>query len=427
MFITEPTRGSKNTIITPKLRLSKKVVTSIECEKEVTVTKNKYKDESINTNPPKKSILEKIDQKSRSSRSLNKSNSNKITFLNNKKGKNKTITIIKVPLNENMVRHNVGNDISQSVQNNTENTQSNVHSNVQALSNTEFKDVGIETDLLSNKIDQVTETDEDLLNHCIVVKQTFDSLDIPNVSLTNPKSETPKDEIYDIINKKETDLNIKNSNLHKSEQKIVDSYFHKSASYIIGRATLTYTTKQKIDFHVVGNNDILQSHLPSSHFPLNVVSVFNKEMKTKSGDSCDDRDENKSHDGVEYLNDLTSVDSSYIFGNDKLVKPSDIISTIKVNDSLLQSDYISEQFQRELNFIDSFFESLQYLESCSLTDKCMTDKKVESWINNSGNELKQFEDESFLTKFENDVDDTKTMASRSLCLVSVTLFICKQL
>ncbi|CAH2103128.1 unnamed protein product [Euphydryas editha] len=415
----EPTRSSKNTIITPKLSLSKKIVTSIECEKEVTVTKNKCKDESINIIPPKKLITEKT----RPSRSSNKTCYNKMTLLNDKKGKNKKLTIIQVPLEENVIRHDVTTDISQGILNTTEDTRNKANTNVQMFNNTTFKDVSIETDLISNKIDQETEVDDDLLTHCNKMKETFDSLDIPNISLTNPKSETPKEEVYDIINTKSTELNSENTNSDKIEQKIIDSCFHKTASYIISRATLTYTTKQKIDFHVVGNNEVLQSHLKSSPFPLNVVSVFKKEMKTKNSDSCDEvvyeREENKSHD--EYLNDLTSIDSSYIFDNDKLVKPSDIISTIKVNETLLQSDYISEQFQRELNFIDSFFESLQYLESCSLTDKCITDKKVENWINNSGCELKKFEDESFLTKFENDVDDTKTMASRSLCLLNLLI------
>ncbi|XP_047544252.1 uncharacterized protein PF3D7_1120600-like isoform X1 [Vanessa atalanta] len=417
----ESTRNNKNAILSPKLSLSKKMVTSHESEKEVSVMKNKYRDDNVPKVPPKKSISEKT----KSSRSSTKLYHNRITLLNDKKGKNKPVTIIQVPLDETMMRRDVASEISQDTLTNTEKTLNHVNCAIQAINNTTFKDMSVGTDLVSKKIDQVTETYEDYLNQCFDENKTFDSLDIPNVNLTYNKNDIPKNEIYDMINTNASEVSFINTNSHKSEQKVTDSCFHKSTSYIISRATLTCTTRQKIDFHVVGNNSVLQSHLTSSPFPLNVVSVYKNEIKSKDrSDNYENhghsRTENKSHDDVEYSNDMTSINSSYIFDNDKLVKPSDLISTIKVNDSLLQSDFICEQFQRELNFIDSFFESLQYLESCSLSDKCLTDKEVENWINTS-HELKNLEYGSFLTEFENDVDDTETMASRSLCLLNLLI------
>ncbi|XP_050360563.1 uncharacterized protein LOC126780284 isoform X2 [Nymphalis io] len=420
----EPARSNKNAILSPKLSLSKKMVTSHENEKEVSIMKNKYKDDNVHKVPPKKTVSDRT----RSSRSSTKLYHNRITLLNDKKGKSKPVTIIQVPLDENIVRLDVATEISQESINNTEKTLNNIHSSIQALNNTTYKDISVGTDIVTNKIDRVTETYEDFVNHCFKENKTFDSLDIPNVSLTYTKTDIPKEDnkkIYDMINTNASEVSFIDTNSHKSEQEINDSCFHKSTSYIISRATLTCTTRQKIDFHVVGNNAVLQSHLSCSPFPLNVVSVYKNEIKNKDhSDNCEELGhswaENKSHDDVEYSNDMTSINSSYIFDNDKLVKPSDIISTIKVSDSLLRSDFICEQFQRELNFIDSFFESLQYLESCSLSDKCITDKEVENWINTS-HELKNFEYGSFLTEFENDVDDTETMASRSLCLLNLLI------
>lgn len=357
---------------------------------------------------------------------------------NGVQGSHQPVSVIHVPLDVKPEKQDRATATSPEILNINENNLSPLDTSVQKINNTNLKDVMVETDLWPKKVDQVTEIDENCLYDKSldnVMKKSFDSLDIPNVSLMNKRSDMPKEEVVDIVNK--DNYIIENSpvnNGKRNEEKVIESHFHKNTSYIISRATLTYTTRQKINFHLVSNNDVLQSHLSSKpySYPLNVVSVFKQEMKKQ--EDVEDRKQNyvKKDDDtrsiVNHTKDLTPINCSYVFDNHKLVKPSDIISTIKVNSSLLQRDYICEQFQRELNFIDSFFESLQYLESCSLTENSITDKKVENFIN-SGHDLSNIEFGSFLSKFEDEVniDDTDTMASKNLCLVSTVLFNCKQL
>lgn len=348
------------------------------------------------------------------------------------KGTNKPVSIIHVPIEDKREKHDVATTMSPHIVDINEPTLTTADSSIQVANEMNVKDAMIETNLLPKKVDQVTEISEDFTLNNIVENtksQSFDSLDIPNVSLMNKHSDIPKEEVIDLFNK--DNYYIKNNPCTekslRNEEKLIESHFNNNTSYIISRATVTYTTRQKIDFHVVGNNEMLQSHLSSNQYsyPFNVVSVFKQEMENQ--DSCnkhnkyDDKND-KAHVNLAHLKDLTSFNCSYVFGNDKLMKPSDIISTIKDNSSLLhQRDYICEQFQRELNFIDSFFESLQYLESCSLSEKSVTEKKVENFINNNGHNLSNIELGSFLSKFEEDVnvDDNDTMASKNLCLVSV--------
>lgn len=356
---------------------------------------------------------------------------------NGVQGSHQPVSVIHVPLDVKPEKQDRATATSPEILNINENNLSPLDTSVQKINNTNLKDVMVETDLWPKKVDQVTEIDENCLYDKSldnVMKKSFDSLDIPNVSLMNKRSDMPKEEVVDIVNKDNYIIENSPVNNGKNEEKVIESHFHKNTSYIISRATLTYTTRQKINFHLVSNNDVLQSHLSSKpySYPLNVVSVFKQEMKKQ--EDVEDRKQNyvKKDDDtrsiVNHTKDLTPINCSYVFDNHKLVKPSDIISTIKVNSSLLQRDYICEQFQRELNFIDSFFESLQYLESCSLTENSITDKKVENFIN-SGHDLSNIEFGSFLSKFEDEVniDDTDTMASKNLCLVSIVLFNCKQL
>ncbi|XP_045784808.1 uncharacterized protein LOC123880637 isoform X2 [Maniola jurtina] len=479
--VTRASRSSRSINSPSKYSLNKKKSTR-ESEKEVPVTKNKLKEECVTKLPPKKVTVNKTTvERTRLRKSPNELNQNNKALLKDIKLKYKPIPVIHVPLDETLLNCDVSTEVSEDICNLAEIKSHKVNSSFQ-VTNTKFNDIHIGTqnsveygtevllsemkqgteislkkveqgtEVLVNKVDQATEVlltkvdketevDQDFIENEYDLKKTFDSLDIPNVSLINSnKSDVPKDDIVDIINSQQSVVINKDPHIldipmnvisQKDETDFRESQLHNN-SYIISRATLTYTTKQKINFHVVGNNELLQAHAPSSRFkyPMNVVSVYKNELKNQEYQGAcrklyyDRNDENdKSHDELEHLKNSTSVDCSNVFINDKLVKPSDIISTIKVNNSLVQSDYICEQFQRELNFIDSFFESLQYLESCSLSDKCVDEKEVENWINNSGNELKHLEFGSFLSKFENEIniDDSKTMASKSLCLLNLLI------
>lgn len=453
-----------------KYSSTNKRLSSRENIKEIPVAKNKLKDERSTKLPPKKLTNKSL------IKSSNKLQQNNACLLKDIKAKRKPISIIHVPLDEKLPKRDVATEVTEDIEDiDVAQTKSNKVDSYVQVTDDAFKDttsldnrynggvdvllnkvsqgkevfinelqqeieelrnkLEIETKVLVNKKDQVTEIDQDFIkmNEYGVndIKKSFDSLDIPNVSLinNNSKSDLPKEDIVDVINKNShaEDIPIVSN---KDETEFRESHLHTNSSFIISRATLTYTTKQKINFHVVGNNQILQAHAPSSPlmYPLNVVSVYKNEMNNQAyhGDykkiDYENEDENnKSDDGVEQSVCSASVDCSFVFDHDKLVKPSDLISTIKVNTSLLHSDYICEQFQRELNFIDSFFESLQYLESCSLSEKCIAENEVENWINSNGNEIKSFEFGSFLSKFENEInmDDSTTMASKSLCLVSI--------
>lgn len=217
----------------------------------------------------------------------------------------------------------------------------------------------------------------------------------------------------------------------------VEDSSQKNSSFIISRRTLTYTTKQEINFDVGDSKnkntlDYSFSNLSPSlkDYPLNVMTVFrsdniNSQSKMTSASTNEKtqttKDEAIKIDCMNDDNRNVSVNCSSPYDSCKLIKPSEIISTVRVNTGLLQNDYICKQFERELNFIDSFFESLQYLETCSLAEKCCSDSKVENWVNNSGFENPEYD--SLFSNLENGAaTDTETMASKSLCLVSVILF-----
>lgn len=208
-------------------------------------------------------------------------------------------------------------------------------------------------------------------------------------------------------------------------------------SFIISQHTLTYTTKQEINLDLGSRKKETSpidhiSNLPPSllDYPLNVMTVFKSENIDKLGQASAGATTEKTQTTkekaiqIDHMNNQkenTSVNCTSPYVSCKLIKPSEIISTIKVNTGLLQNDYICKQFERELNFIDSFFESLQYLENCSLSDKCCADGKVENWVNNSGFGNPEYD--SLFSNLENGAaTDTETMASKSLCLVIVILF-----
>lgn len=430
-------RNSKSTIPTTKISVSKNFVAPSESEKELTKIKNILYDNLKSNSATHKKPPEKAKPTKQTPHLQNK---NKVTFMKEIQSKSKPLTVIHVPLDEKYQKRN--NQESETVP---------VHKPVKKIdrySDTDdvvlCKDVRIGTDPWPTSVNQLTEIDDFEINTICrcessvqtdSMKQMFDSLEIPNVTLTKEKCE-PKDDTINLNTMSLPDLEVPPSEIapHKEEVNSSDISFCQSASYIISRATLTYTTRQKINFHVVDNNDEVEPAQPPSplDYPMNVISVFKNELKNKNMNenvSSDDSYKRKNTTRDEYincLNELKSLNCSYVFN--KLVKPSEIISTIRVNNGLLQSDYICEQFQRELNFIDSFFESLQYLESCSLSDKCYPDSKVENFVNNSvlfdsTFDVKNSEYDNFLSKLENgaNIDDTETMASKSLCLVSVIL------
>lgn len=209
-------------------------------------------------------------------------------------------------------------------------------------------------------------------------------------------------------------------------------------SYIISQRTLSYTTKQEINMDLGSR---VKESRPLEHsisnlspslldYPLNVMTVFKSENIDKLGQVSAVPTTEKTQttkekaiqiEHMNHHNKTTSLDCTSPYVSCKLIKPSEIISTIRVNTGLLQNDYICKQFERELNFIDSFFESLQYLENCSLSDKCCTEGKVEHWVNNSGFGNPEYD--SLFSNLENGAaTDTETMASKSLCLVIVILF-----
>ncbi|XP_075990797.1 uncharacterized protein LOC142986268 isoform X2 [Anticarsia gemmatalis] len=433
----ESTRYSKS-LNASKTNVSKHIVTPSESEKELTRLKNILYD-NLKTNVCKK-------EKPRLSKEPPPQNKNKLNF-KEMSVKHKPLTVIRVPLDEKYQKPKLR----------VLKSDATIKSNVESVEMLNTTDFGVNTDEIIQQIthvnigtdppisvDQVTEIDDTIYKcentvQTECVREIFDSLEIPNVTLTKEKCE-PRGgckETVKLRSESLPNLQVPPFKICSSKEDVSSSdiSFCQSASYIFSHATLTYTTKQKINFHVVDNNEEVSPNIPPSslNYPINVVSVFNNELKNKnrhdnvSSDNTYKKKKNHSRDDyINCLNELNSLNCSYVFN--KLMKPSDIISTIRVNNGLLQNDYICEQFQRELNFIDSFFESLQYLESCSLSDKCFTDKKVESLVNNSvlfdsTFDVKNSEYDNFLSKLENgaNIDDTETMASKSLCLLNLLI------
>lgn len=408
----------------------------IEGEKELSVIKNQLF-ETLKSHTPLKKPIERT-RLSKIATHPSKSSS----IIREIQYKNRPVSVIHVPLDGKYHNKDIKDSVSQKKMVIPKIDLIGIKDRGKIIEKErDSKDVDVETDPLPITYDKVTQVDgcetmsKSLENANVqtdLMKETFDSLDIPNVTLIKDRNES-KEESVTFHSKSLPNLKMPALDIIQQKEEISneESKIYKNTSYIIGHATVTCTTKQKINFHVVGsNNETSSNHSPSPlAYPVNVVSIYEKEIKKKQlRDTYEQED--KSH--AEYtncLNELKSLNCSYVFNSNKLVKPSDIISTIRVNNGLLQSDYISEQFERELNFIDSFFESLQYLESCALSDKCFTENKVKRWINNTELNVKNSEYSCFLSKLENgaNVDDSETMASKSLCLVSVILYVSKHL
>ncbi|CAH0746031.1 unnamed protein product [Diatraea saccharalis] len=424
---------SKSGKMPSKISLSKNQETSRESD---LVNKNKFI-ENVKTNNNYKTSVEKAPP----AKLRTKSPTRTATFLK-EIGKHKPVTVIHVPLDAQYLKDSIHESESQNSINipMIEESLGKIDCSTEIEKDYFSNDVTIATCLLVNTEDKETqmakesqiEKEKDVLYKCVetrnlqtdFIEEIFDSLAVPNVTLTKDKSGA-KEEFVDFHSKSLPNLHVPSLKITSNKDEgIKDPNFCKG-SYFIGHATVTCTTRQKINFHVVGNNsETISNQSPSPlAYPINVVSIFEKEMKRqKQHDSSFDQ-RNANIEYTKCLNELQTLNCSYVLNSNKLVKPSDIISTIKINNGLLQNEYICEQFQRELNFIDSFFESLQYLESCSLTDTCFSDKKVESLINNPEFGVNHLEYGSFVSKLENgaNVDDCETMASKSLCLLNLLI------
>ncbi|CAH2035230.1 unnamed protein product, partial [Iphiclides podalirius] len=140
---------------------------------------------------------------------------------------------------------------------------------------------------------------------------------------------------------------------------------------------------------------------------------------TKSKDLCNKNQINKQSFKQLHNKEIKTCE------NDKRVKMfhtkgKDMSQNVKKSNKSKIST--SKNFQRELNFIDSFFESLQYLET--LSERSFTDVNLNSLTYN-----KPFKDNKHsgyftnFTKIENGpcVDDTETMATKSLCQLNLLI------
>ncbi|CAH0703412.1 unnamed protein product [Spodoptera exigua] len=433
----EKETSRKNLNPTSKNSVSKNCVAPSESEKEVTNLKHMLYD-----NLKSKSVTYK--------RPVEKPKTNKLPYLQNKSkvgfikdvpNKERSPTVIHVPLDEKYKKK----DKKSATVPYVAPLKTTVDCCIETDDIVHYKDADVSTDPMPTTMHRDTDMEDFEINtitRCESTiqtdpnKLTFDSLEIPNVSLTKDKCE-PKEDPRTLDSTSLPNLKVPPLKIvpHNEEVNSSDISICQSASYIISHATLTYTTKQKFNFQIVGSDEEVKPTLPPSplNYPVNVVSVFKNEFKNKnvsesesSDDSYNKKETTQEEEYLNRLNDLKTLNCSYVFN--KLMKPSDIISTIRVNNGLLQNDYICEQFQRELNFIDSFFESLQYLESCSLSDKCYPENKVENFVNNSvlfdsTFDVKNSEYDNFLSKLENgaNIDDTETMASKSLCLLNLLI------
>lgn len=390
-----------------KNSLSKNIIISFENEKEAQSNKEMLYDELQKVNNPEdKNNLRKFQHQQ-----------NKLQPANSVNIRKKPPTNIHVSYNEKIQKPSKNELVIDQM--------------VQVKKNAS-KHVSVETDPLI-RTDQITQIDstfdsllvrmEDKVTETDLISEKFDSLRIPDVTLRNERNSTTEE----VVNLYNTLPNLKTPStdiITIKSDKNMDTCI-KSSSYIIGRATVTYTREQKIDIHVVNNEEIHNNIAPTLVYPLNVVSLYKKEIKNNQSDDflVKSKKKDKSRSNSKSRNDI-NFDSKTNSVN-KLIKPSDIISTIRLNNSLLQSDFLCKQFQRELNFIDSFFESLNYLEK--LSEKYLTEIKFNSLTCTKQTKLNDSDYICNLTKIDDGcyVDDSETMASKSLCQVSVILFICK--
>ncbi|KAJ0183778.1 hypothetical protein K1T71_000201 [Dendrolimus kikuchii] len=420
---------------------SKNSTTASKSEKEINITKHKVNEQAGKTNI----LTKKLSDKAYTNK-ISPHNKGKEIFFKDNHVDNKSVIVIHVPIDDNINKKKLKDVSLKKIQGITEDTIK-IDSGTDMVKVKYLKDTCIGTEPPLKTIDQATEINQfDFKNICNcrntemqteVFRDTFDSLDIPNVTLTKDKSEY-KNELIHMQSKSLPNLQMPSLRITSDKEKnlsdISASVCKNTSSYIIRRSTVTYTTKQEINFQVVNSNTV-SNHSPSPlSYPLNVMSVFKREIKNRDTKHIfDTGDTYKPKYKAELMNkksldELNSFNCSYTFNSNKLMKPSDIISTIRVNNGLLQNDNFCEQFQRELHFIDSFFESLQYLENSSLSNKRFPNSKMDKFVSNSTLFDTEFEERNsdyghLLAKLENgaNIDDTETMASKSLCLLNLLI------
>ncbi|XP_013189030.2 uncharacterized protein LOC106133746 [Amyelois transitella] len=390
-------------------------------------------------NTSKKRDLHKFTSSSTITKPVETSRSRRVHPPINAKGKllkqitstNKPVSVIHVPLED---KYPKSNDSRLVTETDSEIAVPNLikeDCSTEIDENIVYRKINVGTDAIQTVDREIQIIPEELISphsRAETNNTLFDSLRIPNVTLTKDKSERTE-EIVKFHSKSLPNLNVPPMQITTKVGDKTSKEPNIYKSYIISSATVTCTTRQKINFEVVnGDNDT--SSEPSTNklaYPMNVVSVYKKKMRNTESNRLSTKNTYQQGDKTEAeytdrLNKLKSLNCSYVLNSSKLVKPSDIIGTIRFN-SLLQSDYISEQFQRELNFIDSFFESLQYLESCTFSEKGFSDNKVQTWAYKAGFDVTTPDYGSFLSNLENgtNVDDTETMASKSLCLLNLLI------
>ncbi|XP_045509372.1 uncharacterized protein LOC123704922 isoform X2 [Colias croceus] len=423
-YLKESHRYVRNTNATSKINQSKRV-NATDSERAIQTVKNKLKEET-------KEVIKRVAPNDKYSKTSQEQNRVKSLMVKEISERKKPITVIHVPLEEDLTKQDLINQLlaDEYIEKVYEKNVADCIKELDKINT--FKDVNVGTEPIKT-LDQITETvcDYTQNSHSISEeirdKTTFDSLEIPNVTLIKDKE--PKENIVNFNSQSIPNLKAPAFTVTPDVKEKIqnEQCFRKSTSYIISTATLTYTTKQKINFHVVENE--IDMNLPACpvSYPINVISVYKKEMKDKQArentpNRQEERDANKQQrSDTQRLRNKSHV-CPKTYDRHQLMKPSDIISSIKAQNSLVPNDYINEQFQRELNFIDSFLESLQYLENCSLTENTITQSSVDDLVNNTY-DLKKLEYDSFFSKFDSsqNVDDRETMASKSLCLLNLLI------
>lgn len=408
-------RNAKKANKSSKMSMSKNRIVSVEQGKDNLATKQQLFDDiksNVSANEPNNKVHLKYSQ----------NRHDKPEFVNDVLRKNKPTTVIHVPLDGQLKK-----------QLEKENRVNKIDCGTEV--NRTFKDISVGTEPTPDRIHQGTETDINLdtlgkkidvnIVETNVINGKFDTLNVPKVTLKKERNDLTRKKVVNFYSTSLPNLKTQSKDVipTDSDEYRTDSLLQKNSSYIIGTATVTYTREQKIDFHVLEKNEEIATNLCSTSlaYPLNVVSIFKNEINKRNSGDRNSKETDKSKLDPDHFTDPGSVNWPNGSDSNKLVKPSDIISTIRVNNSLLKSDYINEQFQRELNFIDSFFESLQYLEK--LSERCFTEANADSLTYNKPFEVKSTEYVTNYTKIESgfNVDDTETMATKSLCQVSVIL------
>ncbi|XP_022121212.2 uncharacterized protein LOC110997382 [Pieris rapae] len=402
----ESSRNTKS-INAPSKTLVGKKLHSTDSGKEIQIFRNKIKQDSKSTSPKKIASKEKCNKIPLEFGHL------KNNLLRELSDRKKQVNVIHVPLEKDYDKNY--DYLSQISKIESEINKKMVDSSTDVEDLKVLCDVNIGTESVE-KIDKITTTVTNFNESTSTAPEnkdynTFENLQIPNVTLIRDKCEKSKENLVSFCSQSVPNLIVPLFSVTSMDKDNAHEKPICKSSYIISRATLTYTTEQKIDIHMVKNNVDMNSPPNTVNYPMNVMSVYKKELKEQTHI-------NKKKN-AETENSQANTEPPKDIDNNRLIKPSEIISSM--NTKLLQNDYINEQFQRELNFIDSFFESLQYLENYSFSHKRLSQCNVEKFVNNTCN-LKKLEYDSFFSKFDHShVDDSETIASKSLCLLNLLI------